>query len=132
MYNSISSSTEEVKDESTLVAMIKTALQQGVVEAFRSEMTGRIKKVNKKLRNICKEEYEGYIHVMNQVPLLEENLASISDSLAAGYQKIYVLLAIIFFSKAAFIEPTRIRNMRIQFGKYRNSFTQQNLSKKDF
>jgi len=86
--------TEEIKDESTLVSLIKNSLQQNTAENLRIEVTNRIKKTNKKIKNICKEEYEGYIHVMNQVPLLETSLTSISTALSTGYQKIYVFSSI--------------------------------------
>ncbi len=41
---------EEIKEESTLVTAIKNALLQGSVDSFRSDMTSRAKKVNKKIQ----------------------------------------------------------------------------------
>ena len=83
---------EDIRDEGTLVSMIKSSLERDSIESFRSEMTRKIKKVNKSIKTICKNEYEGYIHIMNEVPKLEATLSSITESLANGYKKIYVII----------------------------------------
>jgi uncharacterized protein Yka (UPF0111/DUF47 family) len=83
---------EDIKDEGTLVSMIKTSLQNDSIESFRSEVTRKIKKINKSIKTICKDEYEGYMHIMTEVPKLETNLDSITEELSNSYAKIYVLI----------------------------------------